>query len=84
MVGFDPRWAAPVRQKLGHLYYEWERDIHYTDAELRKIHRQFYHPLSDRFLFIMKGAEDLAANQEALQSLEQTAETSYVWQRQFY
>ena len=34
-----PPWEQPITRKNGHLFYEWERLVLYTDTELRRIHR---------------------------------------------
>lgn len=43
-------WHLPLRRKLGLVYIEWPITVYYTEAELRKAHRHFYHPSTDKLL----------------------------------
>ena len=48
MVCVQPRWQHSITRKLGHLFYGWFINVLYTDNELRRINRHFYHPKSDK------------------------------------
>lgn len=43
-------WRVDLANKMGHMYDEWPPTIYYTETELQKIHRYFYHPSTDRFV----------------------------------
>lgn len=50
-------WRVQLVQKFGHLYVEWPMEIYYTEQELRRIHRHFYHPSTSKLqALIQKGA----------------------------
>lgn len=46
-------WSINLVQKFGHLYIEWPPSVYYTEAELRRIHRHFYHPSTDKLLALI-------------------------------
>ena len=46
-VRVEPKWSHPITRKSAHLFYEWTKDVFYTDNELKRIHRHFYHPHPD-------------------------------------
>eukprot|EP00171_Calliarthron_tuberculosum_P002994 IDg2994t1 len=43
-----PRWYHPVTRKFGHIYYEWTHETMYSERELRKMRRHFYHQHPER------------------------------------
>ena len=47
-------WDVPLMSKRGHLYYEWKPEILFTQSELVRIHKHFYHPKSERLYSLMK------------------------------
>ena len=75
LVCENPKWIHNMSRKYGHLYYVWEYGTMYTKTELRKIHRQFYHPRPERLFELMKRAEDPEATVNTRELLEEvTAE----------
>lgn len=52
-------WVLNLKHKMGHLYVEWPPTVFYTEQELRRIHRHFYHPSTDKLAnLIRRGAKD--------------------------
>lgn len=47
---------VPLVSKRGHLYLEWPPSIFYTESELRKVHRHFYHPSSEKLYSLREPA----------------------------
>ena len=43
LVCTEPKHKHPITRKIGDLRYEWTKDILYKNAELKHIHRHFYH-----------------------------------------
>eukprot|EP00171_Calliarthron_tuberculosum_P002180 IDg2180t1 len=77
----DPVWSAPLVRKLGHVYYEWQYEVMYTEAELTKIHRHFYHPQPLRVFSILKRSQDSKATPQTLAILEKISRSCDVCQR---
>jgi len=50
--------AAPLQRKGGHIYLVWGADVHYSVAELDRIHRHFSHPHPDRLFAVLRQAGD--------------------------
>ena len=67
--------------KHGHLFYEWERSVLYTDTELRRIHRHFYHPQPERIFNLMKRSNDPEATPETYKQLMEITQNCEVYQR---
>lgn len=63
-------WTVPLARKLGHAYIEWTDNILYTENELMKIHRHFYHPSTDKLYAIIKLAEPLTTNTGIYETLD--------------
>lgn len=81
LVCENPQWSGPVTRKMGHIYYEWGYGTMYTKAELKKIHRHFYHPRPERIFSLMKRANDPQATADTLKLLEDVTESCDVCQR---
>ncbi len=48
LVCTEPKHKHPITRKIGHLWYEWTKYVLYTNAELKHIHRHFYHPQPEK------------------------------------
>ena len=46
-------WKVPLRNKLGHLYYEWGPEVLFTETELMKVRKHFHYP--DSVIQILNG-----------------------------
>lgn len=52
-------WHAKVVHKMGHLYVEWPPSVYYTETELRRIHRHFFHPSTEKLMGLIRhGAKE--------------------------
>ncbi len=47
-------WAFPIVHRSGHLWVQWMAEVHYTKAELLKLHRHFRHPSSEKLFALLK------------------------------
>ena len=48
-------WSIPISRKHGHMYVTWNiSKSYYTRAELRKIHKHFWHPSSEKLFNLLK------------------------------
>lgn len=81
LVCEKPEWNILVVRKRGHIYYEWDYDVMCTDADLKKIHRHFYHPRPERIFSLMKRSKDPNATVETMQSLEKITSSCDTCQR---
>ncbi len=77
----DPEWSSPTVRKFGHVYYVWDYDVMYTEQELRRIHRHFYHPQPDRIFNLMQRACDSNATPDTLGALEKLTRSCDICQR---
>ena len=74
-------WEVQLTEKLGHLYYEWGAAVMFTEAELQKTHRHFFHPQSERLYAVMKRADPETTSPTVLSDLERIAATCDICQR---
>eukprot|EP00171_Calliarthron_tuberculosum_P018035 IDg18035t1 len=81
LVCKDLQWCHQVKRKLGHLFYEWTYDTMYSETELKRIHRHFYHPKPERLYSLIKRAGDREATPETMKKLENLTESCDVCQR---
>lgn len=53
---FKEGWALPLTRKSGQLYIEWDDKsrIYFNKEELRKLHRHFYHPDTEKLFNLIK------------------------------
>eukprot|EP00171_Calliarthron_tuberculosum_P000524 IDg524t1 len=77
----NPKWEAPLKRARGHVYYTWNIDIMYTEYQLRRIHRHFYHPQPERIFNIMKRADGSRATLETLSTLKKITRECDICQR---
>lgn len=52
----DGSWCIILRRKLGHLYVVREQDVCFTESELRRLHRHFYHPGDEKLTALIARA----------------------------
>ena len=64
LICVQPPWGHPTTRKHGLLLYEWERSVLYTDTELRRIRRHFYHARPERIFNLMRRSKDAEATPE--------------------
>lgn len=75
-------WKLKMVRKLGHVYIEWPPSILYTETELRRIHRHFYHPRVDKLFAVMKRADPKLVATDVYKDLEKIQSTCDVCQRE--
>lgn len=56
------QWSILLRRKLGHLYVVWDDDICFTETEVRRLHRHFYHPSDTKLMALIERAKPEEAN----------------------
>ena len=66
LVCVERKSSHPITRKPGRLLYEWTKDAIYTDNELKRIHRYFYHPFSEKIFNLLKKANNPEATPETL------------------
>eukprot|EP00171_Calliarthron_tuberculosum_P021509 IDg21509t1 len=76
-----PQWSHPVTRKFGHVYYEWTYETMYSEKELRRIHRHFYHPHPERLYSLVHRAGDSNATPETMEMLKNLTASCDVCQR---
>lgn len=74
-------WEFPLVRKLGHMYLTWPDEILYTQEELRKVHRHFYHPDSQRLFSVLRRANPEECSSQTLAELEDVEEECDICQR---
>lgn len=48
-------WELPIIRRMGHMFVEWDiRTIFFTKVELFRMHRNFFHPSSQKLFNIHK------------------------------
>lgn len=75
-------WTIDLQLKNGHLYYQWDISILFTESELRKVHNHFYHPEPERLFSLFKRAEPSSASPQLLQDLNNVNSTCDTCQRE--
>lgn len=75
-------WAAPIVRKFGHAYLEWLPSILYTEAELRRVHRHFFHPSTERLAAVIKRSDPSAMSPQVIADLDKIKSTCDVCQRE--
>lgn len=74
-------WKLPLRRKLGHVYLEWPISIFYTELELRRAHKHFYHPSTEKLLNVLHRADPGAIHSRVRSTLNKIRDTCDVCQR---
>lgn len=52
----DGSWCVNQKRKLGHLYIVWESDICFTESEIRRLHKHFFHPSDAKLMGLIARA----------------------------
>jgi len=73
--------VTPLVRKDGHIYLEWGHAIHYTTAELERLHRHFNHPAAERLSALLARAGGPKATPNARAELDRVAAACQVCQR---
>jgi len=73
--------VTPLVRKNGHIYLEWGHAVHYTTAELERLHRHFNHPAAERLSALLARAGGPKATPNARAELERVAAACQVCQR---
>lgn len=47
-------WDARLMNRRGHAYFEWKLEVLFTQSELVRLQRHFYHPNPDSLYSLMK------------------------------
>lgn len=74
-------WETPLVWKLDHMYVEWPPTVLFTTAEMRKIHRHFFHSHPEKFFQLLRRADTEAVSGENVQSLKRVRQECNVCQR---
>ena len=78
-------YSIPVVRKFGHMYIEWDSAaVLFTRSELKKIHRQFKHPSTDKLMNLLKRSKlkDVDRNtRKMLEEIAQSCETCTTFSR---
>lgn len=80
MTSFAENWTLPLTKKYGHAYIEWANEILYTEKELRKKHRHFFHPTTDKMYAVLKRADPTTTNYIIYDVLDEVRKTCDVCQ----
>lgn len=78
MSSTQDKWSIPLTRKLGHAYIVWHESVLYTEAELRRMHRHFYHPATEKLHAVIKRAEPTESHpgmRETLDKIRSTCDT---------
>ena len=72
-------WSLPLIRHDGHIYLEWEQlqTTMFSTIELRKLHRQFFHPSADKLYNLIKRARPDQANEETRKTLQDITATCH-------
>lgn len=69
------RWKLPITRKHGHMFLEWDaNEVHYTQAELQKLHLHFFHPNVTKLYNFLNRARPQEMSMDTRISLEEIAE----------
>lgn len=50
----DEPWVVELQRKLAHIYIVWETVLCFTESEVRRLYRHFYHSSDERFMSLIK------------------------------
>lgn len=78
-------WRVPLKRRQGHLLWEFYpiRDAHeilYTRVQLEKLHRQLYHPSTEKLLNLLKRADPDRLDKDTRSLLEDIAKRCHACQ----
>lgn len=74
-------WNGGLTRKYGQIYYEWQYGVMYTELELKRIHRHFYHAHPELIYSLMKRAEDINLKEDTRKLLEKESKECEICQR---
>lgn len=60
----DGQWSLNLRRKMGHLYVTWDDEVCFSEADVRRLHRHFYHPSDMKLMALIERATPEEANTE--------------------
>jgi len=64
-------WTLPITRRKGHMFVEWNiQKILFTNMELHRMHRNFFHPSARKLFNVLKRAYPYSCNSETLKQLE--------------
>lgn len=75
MSSTSEKWMIPLCRKLGHAYIKWTEIILYTVLELRRMHKNFYHPSIEKFYEVIKRSEPSTTHSRIYDTLEKVKNT---------
>lgn len=75
-------WVLPIVRKLGHAYVDFEISAFYSETELRRLLRQFYHPQAEHLIALIKRTNRTFAVPKIHVDLKQIRATCDVCQRE--
>lgn len=73
-------WKFELSRKLRHLYLLWPLDLFFTEAELRKIHRNFFYSIDTKPFNLIKSASPNNSTSETGRLLTNVRSTCKVFQ----
>lgn len=65
-------WSLQLQRKLGHLYIVWDHEVCFTESEVQRLHKHFYHPTDDRLMALIRRAkpgEDTAETRSTVEKI---------------
>ena len=74
-------WKVSLVRKRGHLYYDWEIRVLFTEAELHKVHNHFFHPKPEKLYALIRRTDPATASPKVLHDLERIEATCHPCQR---
>lgn len=81
MSSTTENWTIPLSRKMGHAYIEWADSILYTELELRRMHKHFYHPSTEKLYAVIKRAEPSTTHTGIYDILDKVRNTCETCQR---
>lgn len=76
----NDEWSFPLLRNNGHSYLFWPVCIVYTPSELRKVHRQFYHPHAENLYAFMNKSDPEKVSPDVMAYLQRITSTCDVCQ----
>lgn len=66
------REFAPITRHFGHPFVQWDetKQCLFTETELRRVHKRFRHPASDKLFNLLQCTDETNANSETRKVLE--------------
>jgi hypothetical protein len=72
-------WSLPLTRFGGHIYLDWSElhNIIFSESQLEKLHRQFYHPSADKLYNLINVARPDQVNDETRNILQEITSTCH-------